>query len=461
MKTIRTDEVFETHGKWWLPGTTDKIAGVLRFDPKSAGTLNLSGSFTFADQQDVLEKSFVSGFPSYPIIFGEGSDGTPITLFDSWIQRPSVDAEGVFANTALVGHRCKDKVSPFYDAIRLRLHNLEQWFEHCAFTQETKFTDHSSLTATLKESAVLEITGDLPSIEAKLQFLRGLTGTIKPHGVSCEYQTELWIRFNKPQSLTTCCEVAAKLQNLFTLLMGGPTWRYEFQLVRNNKLHRATFLASWRANVRLREIWNGQMPCSYQTIAADFVSILDGWFRNYEPLDLVITLLFEVLQVRGAVLEEKFFNLAQALEGFCAKTIPFEYEPPDKFEQFRLALIAAIPEGTDQGLRDRTKSWLKFANNPSLKGYISRLFRSLDSKVKANVLGEWKEGEFIDYVKDTRNIITHPSNGSVWTFTDKGKFRDAMDRLKLLLIVTLLQRAGVPLNVLQDKFDDAGGWTWG
>jgi hypothetical protein len=316
------------------------------------------------------------------------------------------------------------------------------------------------VTAKLKSSSVTEIKGTLSSIDATIEFQRGLTGRIEPYSARGEYQAELWIRFKKLQSLNVCNEVAAQIQNLFTLLMGGPTSRYEFQLIRN-KTTRATFLASWRPNVRLREIWNGQMPCPYQEIETEFVRVLDGWFRIYDSMGLVITLLFEVLQVKGAVLEEKFFNLAQAVEGLCAESIPFKYEEEDKFEQFRKALIAAIPPGTDQGLKDRTKSWLKYANNPSLQGYITRLFRSLDSKLKANVLGDWTENAFIEYVKETRNIITHPSNGSVWNFTGKPKFRDAMDRMKLLLIIKLLEHAGVPLKVLQDKYRHAQRWTWG
>jgi hypothetical protein len=87
--------------------------------------------------------------------------------------------------------------------------------------------------------------------------------------------------------------------------------------------------------------------------------------------------------------------------------------------------------------------------------------RPLDDKLKSNVLSGWKEKEFVEYVARTRNIIAHPSNGSVCNYTDKSKFRDAMDRMKLLLIVLLLKQAGVPLKILQDRYDNVKQWTWG
>jgi hypothetical protein len=458
---VRTNEPYEAEGKWWAPGKArKKIPGILRFDPKSGSILSLSGSLTFKDTADLFEKSFVSGFPSYQVILGNTIDGTPITLFDNWIKKPSVDAENIFVNSVIVGKHCKNRSKQTFDAIRLRLFNLERWFEHHPFTSETKFHNDRELTATLKETCLSEIKGKLPAIDATIECVRGLAGTVEQYSASCEYQTELWIRFNKLQSSDACCQVSTQIQNLFTLLMGGPTSAYDFQLI-SDKSTRAAFLATWRPNVRQREIWNPQMPCAYSVIEKEFVGVLDGWLSMYKTLDLVISLLFEVLQVRGTVLEEKFFNLAQAVEGLCAESIPFSYETEDKIEQFKRAMIAAIPSDTNQGLKARTKSWLKYANNPSLQGYITRLFRSLDAKLKANVLGTWEEDKFIEYVKNTRNTITHPSNGSVWKYTTRDKFRDAMDRMKALLILKLLERAGVPLKVLQDRYDDVKGWTWG
>jgi hypothetical protein len=240
-------------------------------------------------------------------------------------------------NRAIVGSHCKGRSIPAFDTIRLRLFNLERWFDNYSFTSETKFTNHETLTATIKESCLKEIKGDLPTINATLEFQRGLAGTIEHYSARCEYQAELWLRFRKLQSLDRCCEVSAQIQNLFTLLTGGPTSRYEFQLLKG-KSTRGTFLVSARSNVRQREIWNPQMPCAYQSIEMEFVSVLDGWLNMYSRLDLLITLLFEVLQVKGTVLEEKFFNLAQAIEGLCNEIIKFEYEPADKIENFKKAL---------------------------------------------------------------------------------------------------------------------------
>jgi hypothetical protein len=140
MRTIvRTDKPYEAEGKWWIPGKArKKIPGILSFDPKGGSSLKLSGSITFKDEMDVWEKSFGSGLPNYDVILGHTIDGTLITLFDCWTKKPSADAEQLFANSAIIGGHCKGRTKPAFDAIRLRLFNLEQWFEHSRLKQNLK-----------------------------------------------------------------------------------------------------------------------------------------------------------------------------------------------------------------------------------------------------------------------------------------------------------------------------------
>ena len=101
---IRTDEPFETEGRWWLPDKPrKKIRGTFRFDPESGSTLNLVGSLSFKRMVDTFEAYFYGNVPHYQVILGSAADWTPITLFDCWTKTPSSDAEGIFANRVIIG----------------------------------------------------------------------------------------------------------------------------------------------------------------------------------------------------------------------------------------------------------------------------------------------------------------------------------------------------------------------
>jgi hypothetical protein len=458
-KVIRTDKPFEAEGRWWVPGKGQKkVPGKLEFDPKNGGTLRLSGSLTFKDQDDVFEKTLASGLPQYEALFGTTIDGTPITLFDNWIQKPSHLVEGFFVNRALVGYHSKNRTDLTFKSMRMRLFNLERWFEHYAFDR-ADFSDKQEFKVRLKESSTTTITGKLPSLNATFEVVRGFSRSLSPHKGNCKYQSEFVIKFARLRSLDECCVISSQIQNLFSVLIGGPTSVYDFQVMKGES--KATFLAAWRQNVRLKEIWNPLMPCNFQSVGESIATIIDEWIKLHQKYGLVITLLFEVLKTRGAVLEDKFFNLVQAIEGYCRTSDPFTFQPRQVFRKTRAALVRAIPPETATDFAERIKSSIDFANSPSLRGYMERLFQAIDGKLKKIILGDWTEAEFIKYVKDMRNNIAHTKSGSEWSSTKTGKLRDVMARIKHLLIVLLLEMAGVPLKVLQDNYKDVNRWTWG
>jgi hypothetical protein len=462
--TIRTDARFKTRGKWWLPNNPDaKVSGSLRFNPKGGCMLKLVGSFSFYTEQDALTASFVGPRPEYPVIYGEETDGTPISLFDAWPRSVSHKEEIVFANRALVGSYHSDLSSRAFIGVNFSLDNLEHWLEHSVFTPESGFGEdiisNDQITAILKDDAKAEIRGDLPTIDGKIEFRRGLIRSFGSHSASCNYYAKIRVLFNQPKNLVEACEVAGRIANLFTLLIRAPAYTFELQLV-NQKFEEATILAPRRFNIRSREMHNPQMPCPYSQIKDNLIPVVDGWLKVSQDLALVVALLFEIAQVKGAVLESKFFTIAQAVEGYCATTDPFTFEDDDGIQAFKRAIMNAIPANTNPDLRNKTSTWLEYANRPSLRNYMKKLFYNMDQGLKKNILEDWKEPAFIDYAVRVRNTIAHPSSGSVWDWTNHNEFRDVMDRLKLLVITKLLERAGMPIEVLQNRYKVPGYWTW-
>ena len=70
----------EYKGKWWLPGKEDdKVSGVLSYTPGESIELELIGNFSESDQ-NVINNLFVE--ERVPVIYGQASDGSDISLFD-------------------------------------------------------------------------------------------------------------------------------------------------------------------------------------------------------------------------------------------------------------------------------------------------------------------------------------------------------------------------------------------
>ena len=75
-------EAKEYRGLWWLPSNKErKVAGVLAYTPGEEFRLELIGSFNAEYDGTILAP--LKAKTMEPVIHGQASDGSNITLFDS------------------------------------------------------------------------------------------------------------------------------------------------------------------------------------------------------------------------------------------------------------------------------------------------------------------------------------------------------------------------------------------
>ena len=71
---------YEYKGKWWLPGKEeDKVSGVLSYTPGESIELELIGNFSDSDKS-TINNLFIE--ERVPVIYGQASEGSDISLFD-------------------------------------------------------------------------------------------------------------------------------------------------------------------------------------------------------------------------------------------------------------------------------------------------------------------------------------------------------------------------------------------
>jgi hypothetical protein len=124
-------------------------------------------------------------------------------------------------------------------------------------------------------------------------------------------------------------------------------------------------------------------------------------------------------------------------------------------------------EGQPLALVERAEGSFGHLNKPSLKTLIRRLVEALPPENADAVLrtrrGEGREeaiGRFVKRVSECRNDVAHGRELKSTAEPDEGLLL-LIARMKLLLIVHLLVKVGVPHEILIAKYRVAESWIWG
>ena len=92
------DEPFTIRGRWWLPGSNQRIAGDLVYEEEGL-TLNLYGGLNEA--RATFPFSATPEETEFPVIHGESLDRVPVTLLDSFYTKwkPAIRSFGIRTGT--------------------------------------------------------------------------------------------------------------------------------------------------------------------------------------------------------------------------------------------------------------------------------------------------------------------------------------------------------------------------
>ena len=172
---------------------------------------------------------------------------------------------------------------------------------------------------------------------------------------------------------------------------------------------------------------------------------LADWFAQYETLSAALHLLSTVASDRRMFINVRFLLAAQASATFHREACPGTIVPNDEHGEIIKALTAAVPPGTINEMREKLKSSLQYANEPSLRQRLCSLI-AMAREGRVGVMPAFGKS-FVDAVVATRNHETHhgerPTN--VLTGAD---MHWAIRRLVVLLTVLFLRRLGLPSDAV-------------
>ena len=237
----------------------------------------------------------------------------------------------------------------------------------------------------------------------------------------------------------------AKLQNLFTLLIGIPVYA---RFVRVSSASASDIDIVLGGDVQLfyiahnsqivEQIRDRDMLTIFPWIENHLSTCLEKWFAKSDSLKSIYMLFFATLIDASMYLEQKFLSRIQALESLHRKVYgdDAKYISDLEYEPILKNLESAIPDGISADFRKKLVGGLKYGNQFSLRKRLQQLINFCWEGCFENFAS--KKSDFIQLVTDTRNYLTHLDDDS------KGKIAEGIElyllneRLKFLLFILFL-----------------------
>lgn len=432
-------------GLFWLPAAPDnQVAGTLTFTQEDGCHLRLLGTLT------EVTDLFAAGEPQEgtELIHGLTSTGVPVTILGAFrtqhqMSFPGLVTETHFGNVLGLGLHFSSSTDSLFRRSVVRFDGMENWLGERPFTLDRDVqakvvklnvlrSPQASFAAMLDcvvETGSILYTSNRPATEYRLTA-----------------HSTMSIKATEPQSLDWHLAGAARLQELASLCTGHYLPLVSLSL-EGLKLPGAGRPAEVRIYVRIQHPEAGARPRYEAPIVAgrELAELAPGavarWFDEYDRLRPAINLFFAVTGSKDMFSSVRFLLCAQALEVFHRMTSEALIVDERSYEALRLALVAAIPPGTQRNMREKIVSMLRFANEPSLNQRLKSMIKALEEEFGERPAGLSKA--FFRGVVDTRNYLTHyPAELRDKAF-DGADMHWACRRMIMLLTVLFLMRLGI------------------
>jgi hypothetical protein len=465
---------FEYKGLWWLPDHPEnKVAGIVSFDGETI-TLELLGLLRtdpdFADVEHFL-----------PDIILGNAEGKLITLYRAFEVESSIPwsdmaddlASGILytssfiADDAFIGAHFESVNAIQFGVMSASFTHLEEWMgrEHVPFTDNLEKGWNRSASYVRPEP----IENEVSAIESTIALGAGFNKRGKMfRSLTWEHNAFITVHPVEPKGLDWYETVLGDLQNLFTLLIGRPTYiraligrlQREHEGRERGELQRSVDFISTRYSRPLREEfepspihWNWRnVLVPYTSVESSLGQILITWFDNTELLRPIHNLFFGTLYNRRMYGEAKFLSLVQALESYHARSARKDrYVPDEEFDGYVMAMLAALPQHLKSILEPR----LPYLNRYSLKTRLDELLK----RVTPYVLGYITEepSKFARRIVDTRNYLTHYDEKQKNRALSPEDILEVNPRLQLWLIALLLHDAGANVSSVAEAVHKFAG----
>ena len=435
------DKPLTLEGRWWRPTAPDvQLDGRLEYVPGENIRLRLSGSFD-APMSTNLEQGV--------IIHGRTFQGFATLLDCDAISRTTAGS-GLAAVEYIVSTILKGRLVPNpsefdFKFVSVEFSNLVDWV--AAPPMGFTFTPdgHGAISwdqrppETLLESAGLKIGINL-SYPREGPMTKSVTLMRRAH-VELEY--------GSAQRLVKLWPTLTALQFFFSVAQNFPVLPTELTLYPSRPNHKNP--ESLLEGIQVYQLYSnlGQGPSSHNdflfkfpAVKGNIAQLLQTWFDNAEKLNPVLGLFFWGATAGESPIESQFLTVTQAIEAYHRR-IHGGLDLSDGAHSDRLtAILASSP--------DQHRGWLKeklrFSNELSLRKRLRNLlevFPFFMQLVHADPNG------FISKVVDTRNYLTHYSEGAQGQIVRGRDLLILTDKLRALLLCCLLEGMGMACDKIK------------
>ncbi len=317
-------EEFTHEGKWFLPDRPRKrILGTLTYAPEEGATLNLKGAFVSFD--DVQK-----GQASSDIILGVTSEGEKVTLFDCFVtnyQFGKPEWSSYYVNRVFHGAHFKSKDDIKLNTLYVRYLYLDEWVNVDGFDIDYKNLDTDmEISVEYKRPDPIKV---FESDDYKISIVFSVNGptlSFVQTEASIKQQAYIKIEFPKDRPFSECDAISYHIRNLLNLSTRQPVYAIETTgKTRANKQKRNGKPFYPEVNVFGRPIGNLSKPkallppfmlFSYHDIVNRVQEVFSKWLFSAESIKPVHDLYFGSLYNPGVYMEQRFLNLAQAIEAY-------------------------------------------------------------------------------------------------------------------------------------------------
>ncbi|NJD21385.1 MAG: hypothetical protein FIA82_01770 [Melioribacter sp.] len=437
-------EKFEIRGVWWLPSDDSiKVPGLLKYNSKDGGSLELFGTLFNGKQDDV-------------IINGESTSSDKITLnrciLSNFTRTNKYQYTDYFAPEIFFNVHFTDPTQIKFSEMYCHFSNTQEWAQLAGFKSEQDiFENKLVLTQSLPTKRDIQID-DKVTMSFFLQVHNPVFKKEIFEDINITQRVFFSFIFTDEYSYDMIEEFYIRhLQHFLSLATSNPI--YPIDLMGKTKHNTITedgkeynplvkiFLHLGEFEKRVRKTRHFNMLFLLRDINDSIEMYLQNWFSNKELLQPTIGLFLGTLNNINLFTENRFLNLSNSLESYHRRKLNTKKYSEEEKDILLQTILANIDKKYEQDISEK----LKYIDEVSLRRRIKDIY-----ELAENILSKfYNRKDFAHQVTLVRNYYTHLDR-KLKPEVDKIDIHRLMDNLEITLIICLLIEIGFSL----DKIDE-------
>ena len=395
----RFQDTFTIEGHWWFPSNPSLvIPGILTHSPSEI-KLHLMGVLT-------NETTFVEQFEN-EIILGLSTDGKPITLHKcSGIHYEFTGTEFSTSDYIVVfifiGKHFSSRAEIQFKQIHLHLTHFDEWLRRSGF--QSSGSNPFSISYSLPETIKFQLNNQFSlSISFVVTSNRESVGE-REEGV--KQRAYFTVESNETVSFFSYEPILFDIKKFLSLACLHPVFPTQMVSsypITENIPNTEIFFSHPTMPDKIPEIHFSKMLFTFNDISNNLQQFFQNWINHREILEPIHNLYFATIYNAHTYLDQKFLQLSHALESYHRRTSNETEKSPQDHQTLLDDILSSVPDSHKEWLEGK----LQHSNEISLRKRLKRLLEQFPFVLEGY---EHSQGDFVNFIVDTRNYLTHYSN---------------------------------------------------